>query len=194
MSTTALVQQALLDPEVSPGTRQALTRWVRAGFVVAADRIAADVAARQPAPTVVHTEVGMLEVGPEGAEPGRLARLDALAVQRWSASSSSARVPAVVAGVALVLGLVLLATGPVWLGVLLAVVAAVAGVVAARILLRARTARRELTSLRERIRERVEAGRTAAVAARAASLETSAEVAMLARAVSETGSAVRTER
>ncbi len=185
-STTALVQQALLDPDVSPAARTTLAAWVRPGLAAVAAQTAARVAGEQPAPTRARTEMGDVEVGTEGVDPGRLAELDARAAQRWSSSAARRLAPAVVAGVTLLVGLVLVVTdagGLRGLGVFLLVVAAVAAGVLVRELLRTRARRAGLATTRQQIRDRVEHARAVAVAARATSDETKAQVADLARAV-----------
>lgn len=185
---TTLVRQALLDPDVAPGARLALAGWVRPGLEAAASAISARVAAAEPPPTVAHTEVGDVVVAPDGPDAARLAQLDALAVQRWSTARSRFLVPGVVGGVALVVGLVLLATRVAGLGVFLLIVAAALAGVLVRELLGARTRRGELAETRQRTRERVERAKTVAVSTRAASLETKAEVAGLARTITGAGS------
>lgn len=189
--TTVLVQQALLDPDVVPGTRRALAVWVRPGLEAAVAGIAARVAAEQPDPVVARTEMGDAEVGTEGVDPARLAQLDAIAVQRWSNPRGRLLAPGVAAGIVLVVGLVLVATqagGLGGLGVFLLVVAVVLAGVLVRELLRVRSRRAELVATQRRVRERVEHARVAAVTTRAASEETKAQVADLARAI--TGSEV----
>ena len=96
--------------------------------------------------------------------------------------------PAAAAGVLLVVGLVLLATQLQGLGVFLLVVAVVLAGVLVRELLRARARRVELADARQRIRDRVDAGPDGrGRRAGQASLETKAEVAGLARTISERG-------
>lgn len=190
--TTDLVQEAVLDPGVPAAIRSLLVTWVRPGLQAAAAGVAATVAVNQPGPTVVHTELGDVGVGTDGPDPQRVAELDTFAVQRWTPARSRLLVPGVAAAVVLVLGLVLLATRAAGLGVFLIVVAAVLAVVAARELLRARTMRAELEGARERTRTRIEEGRAVATSVRAASLETKAQVAGLARAISEVGAPVET--
>ena len=185
IATTTLVQQALLDPDVTPAARRALAAWVRPGLEAAAAAISARVAADEPAPSVARTELGEVAVGTDGPDPQRLAQLDALAVQRSVAPRSRLLAPGVAAGVTLVAGLVLLATRFGGLGVFLLIVAAVLAVVLVRELLAIRRRKAELVELRQRIRERVEQARVTAVATRATSLETKAEVAGLARAITE---------
>jgi hypothetical protein len=188
--TTELVQQALLDPDVPTTTRVALAAWVRPGLEAAVVEVAARVAADEPAPVLARTELGDAEVGTDGADPARLAQLDRLAVTRWSTPRSSLLVPGVVSGVLLVAGLVLLSTQVVALGVLLLVVAVVAAGLLVRALLRARSRKTELAAAQQRTRDRVEQARAKAVAARAASTETKALVADLARSITKTGAPV----
>ena len=186
-STTDLVRQALLDPAVPPAMRQQLVGWVRPGLTAAAQEVADRVAAEQPGPTVARTEMGDVRVGTDGADPTRLAHVESLLTERWANPRSRTVAPAAAAGVTLVIGLVLLATRLSGLGVfLLAVAAALLGVLV-RELLRARSRRAELVDAQQRLRDRVDQARSVAVAARTASLETKAEVAGLARAVSEHG-------
>ncbi len=182
---TQLVQEALLDPTVGSAARRALVGWVHGGLAAAAGTVAGRAATEQPAPVVVHTELGDLDVGPEGADPARLAQLDSLAEQRWAIPRSRLLVPAVVGGVTLLAGLVLLATQRAGLGVFLIVIAVAAGVLGVRALLRARRSRSELAATRENTRRRVEEGRTTARAVRTASLTSKAEVTALARAITE---------
>ena len=183
--TTTLVQQALLDPDVAAGARQTLAGWVRPGLAAAAAQIAAQVAGEEPAPTLAHTEMGDVDVTSAGPDPARLAQLDSFAVQRSSTPRSRLLAPGVAAGITLVVGLVLLVTRLSGLGVFLIVVAVVLAVVLVRELLAVRTRRTELVRVRQQIGERVEQARTVAVATRAASAETKAEVAGLARTITE---------
>ncbi len=185
-TTTDLVQQALRDPDVGPAARQALVTWVRPGLDAAVADVAARVAVERPAPALAHTELGDVEVGTDGADPGRLAQLDTYATQRWAVSRARTLGPAVAAGLVLVAALVLLVVRDTGLGVFLLVVAAVLAGVLVRELLRARAQRAELAAARVRIHQRVEQAHATAVAVRSASLATKAEVAGLARAITGT--------
>ncbi|GAB2582481.1 hypothetical protein [Microlunatus antarcticus] len=186
-STTDLVQQALLDPGTTSDARRRLAAWARPGLEAAAQEIGVRVAAEQPGPVVASTPLGQVEVGTDGADPARLAQLDVLADQRWATPRSRVLVPGVLAGVALVVGLVLLAMELGALGVFLLVVAVVAGGLTLRELFRARTRRRELADARQRVQQKVAEAREVAVAARQAAQEKKAQVAGLARAVVESG-------
>ncbi|GAA3549438.1 hypothetical protein GCM10022197_00320 [Microlunatus spumicola] len=186
--TSDLVRRALLDPGTSPAARRVLTDWARPGLEAAAAGVAARVAAERPGPTVARTPLGDVEVGTDGADRARLAQLDALAVQQRTTPRARLLVPGVGAGLALVLGLVLLATDVAALGVLLLVLAVVAAGLLVRELLRARNRRTELAEVRRLTRERVEQARAAAVTAEAERTSTAAQVAELARAVQGTGS------
>ncbi|SEQ84240.1 hypothetical protein [Microlunatus flavus] len=180
---TELVQQALLEEEVAPEVRQELVTWVRPGLDAAVTGVAASVAARRPGPRTVHTELGPVEVTGAGADAGRLAALDAQAVERAASPRSAVVVPGAAAAAALLVGVVLLAVGrPGWAALLL-VVALVLGGVAVRAVLHARGARTELEAVRARTRKRVEDGRAAAAADESEARATQAEVAALARTV-----------
>ena len=181
--TTRLVQEALVDPHVGGSARAELVRWVRPGLEAAVGAVAAEVAAERPEPRLVHTEMGQVEVSGAGVDEARLAELDAGAVERFTVARSQLLAPAVAGGVALLAGLVLLATDHAGLGVVLVVVAVVLAVIALRAVLRGRAARAELADVRHRTRRRVEEGRTAAAADEATDRETKAEVATLARSI-----------
>ena len=185
--TTALVQQALLDPSVGPDARRALVARVRPGLEAAATAVATRVATERPAPTVARTPLGDVEVGTDGADPARLAQLDALAVQQRTTPRVRLLVPGIAGVVGLVVGLVLLTTEVGGLGVFLLLLAVGAAGLLVRELLRGRERRADLADVRQRTRERVDAARATAVAVRAAALETQAQVAALTRAVTGTG-------
>jgi len=181
--TTALVQEALLDPRVDADARRTLVGWVRPGLDAAVTAIAAEVAAQRPGPQAVHTEIGSVTVTADGADPARLAELDAHAVQSRTRSRAAVLVPAVGAGVALLAGLALLRTAAAGLGVTLLLAVVVLVVVVLREVVRTRRGRVELEEVRARTRQRVEEGRQAAVTAAAEDLATKAEVATLARSL-----------
>ena len=181
--TTALVQEALLDPAVDAASRAELVGWVRPGLEAVARAVAADVAAGHLAPRLVHTEMGQVEVSGSGADEARLAELDRLAVQRYEVPRARVLVPGVGAAVLVVVGLVLLRTDLASLGVVALVMTLALVVVTVRTALRARSNRTELAEVRERTRRRVDEGRTTAAADEAADRTTRAEVATLARAI-----------
>jgi sensor c-di-GMP phosphodiesterase-like protein len=84
-----------------------------------------------------------------------------------------------------VVGLVLLGTGQRGWSVFVLVVAVVLVGVTVREVLRTRSRRSELAEARQRVRDRVHQVRATAVSTRSASQETQAEVAGLARAITE---------
>ena len=153
--------------------------------MAAAQAVSARVAAEPEPRVTAHTQLGEVEVGVGGADPARLAQLDTLAEQRWATSRSPVLLPSVGAGVLLVVGLVLLATRLSGLGVFLLVAAAAAAGLAVREVLRSRGRRRERAETAQTVQQRVDEARARAVTARQAQQETRAEVAGLARAISE---------
>ena len=188
--TTELVQQALLDPYADPEVRRTLVAHVRPGLEAAASAIALRVAVERPRPITARTPLGDVDVAPDGADPARLAQLDALAVEQRSTPRARLLVPGVVAAVALVAGLVLLTTEVGGLGVFLLLAAVTAAGLLVRELLRGRERVADLADVRQRTRESVEAARARAVAVRAETLETQTQVAGLARSITGTGVAV----
>jgi hypothetical protein len=129
------------------------------------------------------TEMGRLTVGVDGPDQPRLDHLEAITAETYATSRTALVVPAVAAGTALVVGLVLLATRPAGLGVVLLVVAVVLAGIGVRNLLRQRSARATLAGVRSRTSARITEATATAQRVRQAWLEDRAEAATLVRVI-----------